>query len=217
MKKGLLTLTIIALSSITLLAQNEIDALRFSQDAVLGTARFTAMSGAFGSLGGEFSALSLNPAGIGMYQFSEFSFTPSFNLNSTTSYYGSKETDYKSGLKIGNIGVVFSSPKENSEWKRINFAIGWNQLANYNSNIRIQGENNTSSLADNILEFSQGNSIDELNTFYSYPAFSTYLIDFPDSLDITSNSYINDNGNYISNVKGNFSKNQTKSINSSGG
>jgi hypothetical protein len=59
MKKGLLAMSIIALSSITLLAQNEIDALRFSQDAPLGTARFSAMSGAFGSLGGEFSALSL--------------------------------------------------------------------------------------------------------------------------------------------------------------
>jgi hypothetical protein len=217
MKKGLLSLIIIALSSITLLAQNEIDALRFSQDAPLGTARFSAMSGAFGSLGGEFSALSLNPAGIGMYQFSEFSFTPSFSLNSTTSYYGSKENDYKSGLKIGNIGLVFSSPRENSEWKRINFATGWNQLANYDSNIRIQGENNTSSIADNILALSQGYSIDELNTFYSYPAFVTYLIDFPDSLNVTSNSYINDNGNYISNVKGNSSKNQTKNIHSSGG
>ena len=218
MKKGLLAISIIALSSITLLAQNEIDALRFSQDAALGTARFTAMSGAFGSLGGEFSALSLNPAGIGMYQFSEFSFTPSFNLNSTTSYYGNKETDYKSALKIGNIGVVFSSPKENSEWKRINFAIGWNQLSNYNSNIRIQGENNTSSLADNILEFSQGNSIDELNTFYSAPAFWTDLIDLSDnSIDTTTNWYAQDNGNYISNVKGNSSKTQTKSINSSGG
>ena len=218
MKKVLLTLTIIALSSITLLAQNEIDALRFSQDAPLGTARFSAMSGAFGSLGGEFSGLSLNPAGIGMYQFSEFSFSPSFNLKSTSSYYGSKETDYKSALKIGNIGLVFSSPKENSDWKRINFAIGWNQLANYNSNIRIQGENNKTSLADNILAVSQGNSIDELNTLYSAPAFWTDLIDLADnSIDTTTNWYTQDNGNYISNVKGNSSKNQTKSINSSGG
>ena len=66
MKKGLLVMTIITLSSITLLAQNEIDALRYSQDAPLGSARFTAMSGAFGALGAEFSALSLNPGGIGM-------------------------------------------------------------------------------------------------------------------------------------------------------
>jgi hypothetical protein len=218
MKKGLLAISIIALSSITLLAQNEIDALRFSQDAPLGTARFSAMSGAFGSLGGEFSALSLNPAGIGMYQFSEFSFTPSFNLNSNTSYYGDKETDYKSGLKIGNIGLVFSSLRENSEWKRINFAIGWNQLANYDSNIRIQGENNTSSIADNILAISQGNSIDELNTLYSAPAFWTNLIDLANnSVDTITDSYTHDNGNYISHVNGNSSKTQTKNIHSSGG
>ena len=218
MKKGLLAISIIALSSITLLAQNEIDALRFSQDAPLGTARFTAMSGAFGSLGGEFSALSLNPAGIGMYQFSEFSFTPSFSLNSTTSYYGSKETDYKSGLKIGNIGLVFSSLRENSEWKRINFAIGWNQLANYKSNIRIKGENNTSSIADKILAESQGYSIDQLNTRYSVPAFWTNLIDLADnSVDTTTNWYAHDNGNYVSHVNGNSSKTQTKNIHSSGG
>jgi len=217
MKKGLLAISIIALSSITLLAQNEIDALRFSQDSPLGTARFTAMSGAFGSLGGEFSGLSLNPAGIGMYQFSEFSFTPSFSLNSTTSYYGSKETEYKSGLKIGNIGLVFSSPRENSEWKRINFAIGWNQLANYDGNIRIQGENNTSSLADNILALSQGYSIDELNTLYSAPAFWADLIDLEEnSVDTTTNWYLNDNGIYISNVPENSSKTQTKNIHSSG-
>jgi len=218
MKKKLLAISIIALSSITLLAQSEIDALRFSQDAPLGSARFTAMSGAFGSLGGEFSALSLNPAGIGMYQFSEFSFTPSFNLNSTTSYQGSKETDYKSGLKIGNIGLVFSSPRENSEWKRINFSIGWNQLASYDGNVRIQGENNTSSLADNILALSQGYSIDDLNTLYSGPAFWTDLIDLENNDTANGNGwYAYDNGNYISNIKGNSSKSQTKNIQSSGG
>ena len=218
MKKGLFAIAIIALSSITLLAQNEIDALRFSQDAPLGTARYTAMSGAFGSLGGEFSALSLNPAGIGMYQFSEFTFTPNFNLNSTASYYGGKEADYSSGLKIGNIGLVFSSPIEGSEWKRVNFAIGWNQLANYNNNIRISGRNNTSSLADNILAISQGNTIDELNTLYSAPAFWTDLIDLADnSVDTTTDSYNNDNGNYVSHVNGNSSKLQSKNIHSSGG
>ena len=218
MKKGLLAMSIIALSSITLLAQNEIDALRYSTDAPLGTARFSAMSGAFGSLGGEFSALSQNPAGIGMYQFSEFSLTPSFSLNSTTSYYGTKESDYKSGLKIGNIGLVFSSPKENSEWKRVNFAIGWNQIENYNNNIRIQGTNNTSSLADNILDVSQGNTIDNLNSLYSVPAFWTDLIDLSDNtIDTITSWYASDNGNYISHVKGNSSKLQSKNIHSSGG
>jgi hypothetical protein len=218
MRKGLLAITIIAVSSITLLAQNEIDALRYSQDAPLGSARFSAMSGAFGSLGGEFSGLSLNPAGIGMYQFSEFTFTPSFHLNSTTSYCESKETDYGTGLKIANIGLVFSSPKGDSEWKRINFAIGWNQLANYNNNIRISGRNNTSSLADNILDVAQGHNIDDLNAFHSGPAFWTDLIDLSDnSVDTTTDWYAHDNGNYISHISGNSSKLQNKNSHTSGG
>ena len=218
MKKRLLIITILAISNITLLAQNEIDALRYSQESPLGSARFTAMSGAFGSLGGEFSALSLNPAGIGMYQFSEFTFTPSFHLNSTASYYGSKETDYSSGLKFANFGVVLSNPKLDSEWKRINFAIGWNQLANYNNNIRVTGRNNTSSLADNILDVSQGHNINDLNVFHSAPAFWTDLIDLSDnSVDTTTNWYANDNGLYKSNIIGSMSKLQSKNSYTRGG
>ena len=55
-------------------AQNEVDALRYSTYNLTGSAKFSSMGGAFGALGGEFSALSQNPAGIGMYQFSEISF-----------------------------------------------------------------------------------------------------------------------------------------------
>jgi len=45
---------VIALAiSTTLNAQNEVDALRYSTQENLGTARYSAMGGAFGSLGGE--------------------------------------------------------------------------------------------------------------------------------------------------------------------
>ena len=44
----------------------------------MGTARFSAMAGAYGGLGADFTALSYNPAGIGFYQFSELIFTPQF-------------------------------------------------------------------------------------------------------------------------------------------
>ena len=46
-------------------AQTEIDALRYSQADIVGTARFSAMAGAYGALGGDFTTLSYNPAGIG--------------------------------------------------------------------------------------------------------------------------------------------------------
>ena len=203
--------------STTLNAQNEVDALRYSTHDNLGTARYSAMGGAFGSLGGEFSALSLNPAGIGMYQFSEFTFTPTFNLNSTKSYFnGTNTADYNTGLDIGNLGLVFTIPKGDTDWKRINIAIGWNQLISYDRNIIIEGHNNTSSLADNILEYALGNTIDNLNSFHGSPAFWSDLIDLENN-DTINGWYANDNGSYISHVSSNSNKMQAKHMQTSGG
>ena len=209
---------VIALAiSTTLNAQNEVDALRYSTQENLGTARYSAMGGAFGSLGGEFSALSLNPAGIGMYQFSEFTFTPTFNLNSTKSYFnGTNTADYNTGLDIGNLGLVFTIPKADTDWKRINIAIGWNQLTSYDRNIIIEGHNNTSSLADNILEYAQGNTIDNLNSFHGSPAFWSDLIDLENN-DTINGWYANDNGSYISHVSSNSNKMQAKHVQTLGG
>ena len=219
MTKGLLGITIIALSSITLLAQNEIDALRYSTHNLSGTARYSAMGGAFGSLGGEFSSLSSNPAGIGMYQFSEFTFTPTLNLNRTKSYYNNSHiSDYKYGFNIGNLGLIFTIPKKNSDWKRITVGIGWNQLANYDSRIKIEGRNSTSSIADNILDLSQGYAIENLNDFHSSLAFWTDLIDLEDnSIDTTTEWYAHDNGNYISHIKENTEKTQAEYLRKTGG
>ena len=69
-------------------AQTEIDALRYSQNNIVGTARFSAMAGAYGALGADFTTLSYNPAGIGFYQFSELTFTPSIGNVIATSYFG---------------------------------------------------------------------------------------------------------------------------------
>ena len=69
-------LAILSICSISINAQNEIDALRYSQQNMFGSARVSSMGGAFGSLGGDFSGLSQNPAGIGMYQFTEVTFSP---------------------------------------------------------------------------------------------------------------------------------------------
>ena len=44
------------------LGYNDIGVL-FSKEKINGTARFNAMSGAFGALGGDISAMEINPAG----------------------------------------------------------------------------------------------------------------------------------------------------------
>ena len=48
-------LAILTIFSFSVNAQNEIDALRYSQQNMYGSARVSSMGGAFGSLGGDFS------------------------------------------------------------------------------------------------------------------------------------------------------------------
>jgi hypothetical protein len=99
----------IGLLSINLSAQNEIDALRYSQQNIFGTAKFNSMGGSFGALGGDFTTLSYNPAGISLYQNSELSFTPSFSMVETnTSLNENNSTNNKFGSNLSIFGFVFS-------------------------------------------------------------------------------------------------------------
>ena len=62
------SILIIATLSMTIgNAQNITDGLRYAEESLLGTARYTAMSGAFGALGGDFSAMAINPAGSAVF------------------------------------------------------------------------------------------------------------------------------------------------------
>lgn len=50
-------------SSSMLFSQGVVDALKYSQQDIRGTARYMGMAGAFGALGGDITTLSQNPAG----------------------------------------------------------------------------------------------------------------------------------------------------------
>ena len=69
--KILYILPTLLLFSFFVSAQNEEDALRFSRQTPFGSARVTAMGGAFGALGGDLTTLSTNPGGIGVFRKSE--------------------------------------------------------------------------------------------------------------------------------------------------
>ena len=62
-------------SSSMLFSQGVVDALKYSQQDIRGTARYMGMAGAFGALGGDITTLSQNPAGIGVYRNSDIAAT----------------------------------------------------------------------------------------------------------------------------------------------
>ncbi len=209
--KNLFLTIIFVLSAISYsIAQNEIDALRYSQLYYGGTARSAAIGGAFGALGADFSSLSLNPAGIGLYKISEFTFTPSFYIGRTSSGYldSPNREDYKYNFNLGNIGFIYTFFKRGNlytgdGWKAAQFGFGINRLNNFNNRMIMEGFNTTSSLMNQFAENASGSKPGNLNDFESRLAYDAYLI-----------NPVGDSTNYTSVVNGNVT--QRKTVSSSG-
>jgi hypothetical protein len=151
MKKAGLILILVSAIFLNGNSQNIDDALRYSQVFYSGTARFNAMGGAFTALGGDLSAISLNPAGAGVFRSFEFSLTPQLYYNNTTSRWnGSSSSDFRYNLNLNQIGVVtniFSSGNETG-LVSLNGAYSFNRTNNFNENITISGISDNSSMAD---------------------------------------------------------------------
>jgi hypothetical protein len=138
---------ILSASAVTAWAQEQEDILKYSRLSTQGTARSMGFGSALGSVGGDFSTLSVNPAGIGMYRKGEMMFTPSVKINSASgTYLGATSSDDVSKFNVNNFGMVFTSaPKgkryEKSKWKSTSFGIGFNRLADYNRTYNYNGFN----------------------------------------------------------------------------
>lgn len=167
-----------------LYSQNEVDALRYSQIYYGGTARFSAMGGAFGSLGGDFSALSTNPAAIGIYKSSEITISPANYFMVTRSEYSNmRSDDLDYNFNVGNAGFVFAFiPKKSTSFKAVQFGFGINRLNNFNSRVTFEGPNASSSILDDYRNTAEGTVPSELDPFTTQLAFNTYLIDTLGSL-----------------------------------
>ncbi|QNH62129.1 OmpP1/FadL family transporter [Hymenobacter sediminicola] len=134
-------------------AQYEVDALRFSQNQPSGTARTLGIGGANSAVGADLSSLVTNPAGLGLYQRSEFSFTPGLGLGSTESKaFGTTTTDSRNSLHVASLGAAFVNRRpdsDGSEWRNGTFALGLNRINDYNQRFRYRG---TPALNQDILQ-----------------------------------------------------------------
>ncbi|MGD0582034.1 MAG: hypothetical protein ABR974_03710 [Bacteroidales bacterium] len=179
MKRSILTL----ISAFAIIAgaysQNVDDALRYSQDFYGGTARAISMGDAFTSLGADLSAISINPAGTGMFRSMEISFTPQISYNSANSTFnGTKTSDYRYNLALPQIGIVgcLISHDRTSGLVALNFAYSYNAVNNYNANITMSGVSQNSSMADYWAKSSQGINYTNL-TGGAGIAFDTWIMD----------------------------------------
>ncbi len=169
-------------------AQNETDALRYSMLDYQGTSRFNSMAGAFTALGADLSMVSLNPAGMGVYKKSEFSFTPAMlYANTTGTYNGSTLYDEKFDFIFSNAGFVWNFDPKSTEWRGLSIGLGYNRLASFNNRFHYKGEANTSFLDPyvNMLNVASGTDAGIISSVYPYNVnlgYQTYLIN-PTPLD----------------------------------
>jgi hypothetical protein len=182
MKRISLIIITVLLVSTGLFAQNVDDALRYSHLFYSGTARFMSMGGAFTALGGDISSLSQNPAGLGVFRSSELTITPQlYHMKTTAGFNGDNTSDYLYNFNLNQIGIVSNliSNSKGTGLITLNLGYSFNKTSNLNQNIRIQGINNTSSMADYWAGISSGYYKNELasNVPDAYLANRVFVID----------------------------------------
>lgn len=175
--KKLLSLAILGTSAQLVHAQNEIDALRYSQTPLTGTARSIGLGGAMGAVGGDFSSISINPAAIGVYRSSEISVTPTLKLNNVSgTYFGDKQVENSAKMLLTNAGLVFTNAAKGSSynkraWKSFSFGVGYNRVADFNSSGNFLGNNSISSITEEFAEDAKRYGTNP-NSYPPYGAFA---------------------------------------------
>ncbi|RXR18429.1 transporter [Flavobacterium amnicola] len=149
-------------------AQEITDALRFSQNDMTGTARFRAMSGAFGALGGDLSAINSNPASSSIFANNQFGGTLNIsNATTKTIFFGSNATEKNAEVDINQAGAVFvfNNNSEKNKWNKFAVAINYENLNNFNSNLFYSGRN-INSIGNYFVSYANGVKQGTLNDFY---------------------------------------------------
>ncbi len=217
--KAIYILVFSVLSTSILQAQQITDGLRYSTEQNIGTARFTALSGAMGALGGDFSAMRVNPAGGAVFLLSNISISPSLlDTKNNSSYFNNSENSFSDNLYLSQAGgvFVFENPYKESSFKKFTIGVNYDMTSGFDNKTYIAGRGNNS-VSNFFLEQAQGMSLDLLQTqqgesisdLYSYlgetrgtsaqNAFLGYQAYLFDALDPSNPS----NSVYISNVSGN--------------
>ena len=116
-------------------------AILFSKDNNIGTARYTAMSGAFGALGGDISAIKINPASGAVFKNSLFSATlDSRSTEIKTNYYGNSTTTQEDYFNFSQAGAVFVyNSYSNNDWSKFSFSFNYSIRNNYETNLIANG------------------------------------------------------------------------------
>ena len=201
----------------TAIAQDITDGLRYSTEAITGTARFNAMSGAFGALGGDLSAIAINPAGSAVFLGTSASVSVAGNdIENKANYFNTETKSINTDININQAGgvFVFKNSSENSNWKKFTIAINYQATQNYDTELFVKGTGDTSigefftaqaqGVPLELLQLQSGESISDLYTYLgenegvfaqnAFLAYQGFIIDPLDENDPQNTQYFSNIG-----------------------
>lgn len=148
---------IMVLACASLSAQNINDVLLYSTENIQGTARFQGMSGAFGALGGDLSALNTNPAGAAVFNNSLFSVSGTvYNKNNDTFFFNRTNNTDTYDTELNQVGGVFVFKNNgDSNWKKLSLAFNYDVVQNFDDKYFASG-NNSQGIDSYFLNAAQG-------------------------------------------------------------
>jgi hypothetical protein len=156
MKKNLLLQLVVGLLFATSHAQEIKDAMRYSQSELQGTARFTAMSGAFGALGGDLSAIKVNPAGSAIFNNNQFAATlGNHNTKNKSTYFGTSTSTSDNSFDLNQAGgvFVFKNRNPNDDWRKFSLSINYENTNNYDNSLFSAGTSPIHSVGNYFLSY----------------------------------------------------------------
>jgi len=175
-----LSFAILLLSLTVVNSQNIIDILRYGQLQPTGTARTAGVAGSFGSMGGDWGSIMINPAGIGDFHKTELSFGVSINnVNTNTFIFSDSPVDRSqshSSPNVNHLGIVITNSPSRGKWTTSNFAIGLSQLKNLTEEWSYTGTS-VGSITERFTERANGLTIDQFDIFEAGLAWEAWVID----------------------------------------
>ena len=152
MKRNLLLIIAVFTCALSF-GQGEIDAYRYSNNDLSGTARGQAMGGAFGALGGDVTGVAINPAGIGVYRSSEVLANMSLTSQLTG---GSTNQGSNTTFHFDNLSYVGYYPLVKGGMLTLNFGFNYSRVKSFNQQYSASSPSMNSSLTDYMAQLTNG-------------------------------------------------------------
>lgn len=169
------------------------DALRYSQTNNFGTARTAGLASSGMALGGDIGTIGSNPAGLGLFNRSQFVFTPTLSLNKAkTTFLGETTPTEDTNANIGNLGIVVNFGKGElaaNGWSSGSLGITFNRINDFRRSTFFRGQNDNNSIIDAMLEQANGLFPEEL-TGLAQVGYDHYLINPIPGAEDTYDSFV---------------------------